>query len=173
MLTRWFDFRFRFYSLNFHFVSSFIVDIIKPKPLPRNVINGNFTQANSSNNPSTNNSTETINTTTNSSVATTASDSNTTNTSNKSVISHTATPAVNTTTTTTTTSAVSKTESLIQRFSFSNSTNNGNTSKSPPEVMKRMNSKQIATIFEVRTNYRPPPTSIWNTSSCVLNLCAS
>lgn len=138
----WFLFIMNFLSfLLLYFFFYFLVEIIKPKPLPRNVINGNFIQANSSNNSTTNNSTETINTTTNSSAAIMASETITTNTPAKSVISQTATTSSANSTT------ISKTESLIQRFSFNSSSNNG---KSPPEVMKRMNSKQIATIFEVR-----------------------
>ncbi|XP_055315932.1 F-actin-uncapping protein LRRC16A isoform X4 [Sitodiplosis mosellana] len=118
-------------------------DIIKPKPLPRNVIN--FTQANSSNNSSTvNNSNEnTTSTTANTTPATAttvaaATETTPANTPAKSASTNPAMPVV--------TSTVSKTESLIQRFSFNSS------SKSTPDVMKRISSKQIATIFESNIN---------------------
>lgn len=110
----------------------FLVDIIKPKPLPRNVINGNFTQANSSNNNSTINETNSTTTTT-----TTSSEIITTMATTTAKTVNSNAPVV--------TASISKTESLIQRFSF----NSSNTSKSSPDVVKRISSKQIATIFEV------------------------
>ncbi|XP_031620419.1 F-actin-uncapping protein LRRC16A isoform X2 [Contarinia nasturtii] len=115
-------------------------DVIKPKPLPRNVINGNFTHANCSNNSTFLNSTvnETVDTT--SSTETTTLTTHTTSAIKNSNYTNSI-PAI--------TSAISKTESLIQRFSFNSSSNN---SKSPPEVLKRISSKQISKIFENNIN---------------------
>lgn len=147
-----------YFFLNLIYIFLSLVDIIKPKPLPRNVINGNFTHAinsNSSNNSTSTNANE-LNNSTNNKLATatitptavpatvTAPTTNTTTTTPSTNITtttknvnHTSTPA------TVIPSTVSKTESLIQRFSMNNS-------KSQPDVLKRISSKKIASIFEVR-----------------------
>lgn len=109
-----------FFLLLFSFFFITLVDVIKPKPLPRNAINGNVNHTNSIIN------------------------SLNTDSSSQTVIKSQSTITTNTTISNTIIS--NKTDSLIQKFSL-NSTSNG---KSPPEVLKRISGKQIATIFEVR-----------------------
>lgn len=133
-----------YFFLHFYF----LVDIIKPKPLPRNVLNGHSLHSqNSIGSNNTNSVSQTITSTIASKSSTTKESTATSNGNNNTestLISSTAPPM----TTTTTTSAASKTESLIQRFSI-NSSSNG---KTTPEVFRRISNKQIATIFEVRFN---------------------
>lgn len=115
--------------LLFIFVLFTLVDIIKPKPLPRNILNGNSNHTNNNVTSSGVSMDPSVQKSTNATMSVTSS-----NNENRSCIGSTVS------------TSPSKTESLIQRFSFSHSTNG----KSPPEVLKRISGKQIATIFEVR-----------------------
>lgn len=129
----------------FHFSSFFfLVDIIiKPKPLPRNILNGNSIHTNNVTNSSI--CTNTINQMPTKVTSMTSTATNNNNENRSSIVSITSTTPSNVNNHSLS-SSPKKTESLIQRFSFSN-TSNG---KSPPEVLKRIAGKQIATIFEVR-----------------------
>lgn len=124
-------------------ISFFLVDIIKPKPLPRNV-NGNFVQTNNNSNNNYNSTMQinaidsSVNPSSNVTRKSSTSES-TASTPIKQNSSYIPSPAANSVS-----STLSKTESLIQRFSFNIS------NKSPPEATKRIGSKQIASIFEVR-----------------------
>lgn len=117
----------------------FLVDIIKPKPLPRNILNGN---ANHTNNNVTSSSVSTNPISQTATKATSITSAALNNENRSSIVSITSSTNVNHSLST----SPGKTESLVQRFSFSNSSNR----KSPPEVLKRIAGKQIASIFEVR-----------------------
>lgn len=136
VLRNFFSFRYRFRMFDVFicmpyetkqtkYIQQFPVDVIKPKPLPRNVINGNFTQANNaSNNTALKSTTETTKTSTNNistvSMKTTDSQNIPVNTTN-------AVAQIE--------PAKTKTESLIQRFSKIS----GNTDATPE--LKRIVSK--------------------------------
>lgn len=104
------------------------VDIIKPKPLPRNIINGNSTQANNA---------QTINSTTLKSTSETTK----TSTNNLTTVSMQTTDSQNIAVNATNAAQlepakISKTESLIQRFTKISGNNDAT-----PELMKRISSK--------------------------------